>query len=405
MNRTLIKGGTVVLESESRDDCDLLIENGKIVAIGSLYGTVDAMAIDARDAFIMPGIIDLHTDALESEITPRPGANFPLDVALQEIDTKMLACGITTVFHSLHFGYDAATLNSKSKYSRHEVIEATYAFAKRHALTHARIHLRFEILGVRLLEELRALLGSGMIDLLSFMDHTPGQGQYPREEYLRRRMSNGLSETEALAQLEQEQGRPKATPEQLASIAALADRLGIPVASHDDDSPAKVERNAMLGVAICEFPVNLPAAERAKQLGLATLGGASNILRGGSLSGNLCMQEAVCHGVLDGLCSDYYPPSILHSVFKLYQQGALSLADAVRLATLNPAKAARIDPHTGSIEEEKDADVIVVSLEEQRPRVTHCLSRGRLVYQSHGRVAPALAKALPTFRNRMPVGS
>jgi alpha-D-ribose 1-methylphosphonate 5-triphosphate diphosphatase len=137
-----------------------------------------------------------------------------------------------------------------------------------------------------------------------------------------------------------------------------------------------------MGVNICEFPINLETAEHAINLGMHVVGGASNILRGGSLTGNASMTEAVTKGVVDTLCSDYYPPAILHSIFKLHQQEGLTLPDAVKLASLHPAKAAGIASQTGSIEEGKDADLLIIKMIDNIPMVTHTIVRGNVVSQA-----------------------
>lgn len=380
--RILLAGGTIVTPTQERPDCDLLIEDGKIAAIGELSEIADAERVDARGRYVLPGLVDLHTDALESEITPRPGANFPLDVALQEIDAKMLCCGITTVYHSLHLGYDDAVLKDRSSYSRQEVFAAAHNFAKNHAVANSRIHLRFELTGLAAEPTLDRLLRSGWIGLVSFMDHTPGQGQYPRELFLKRLIGNGRSEADAIAEFERKRSRPALSPDEVARYVELAHSFGIPTASHDDDTEEKVAANHRMGIRISEFPITLAAAQKAKALGMHVLGGASNILRGGSLTGNLCMLEAANARALDGLCSDYYPPSMLHSVFKLAALHGYPLHQATRMVSLEPAHAAGIDRATGSLEVGKDADCLLVELQGQRPRVVGVWVKGFLAYQS-----------------------
>jgi len=126
----------------------------------------------------------------------------------------------------------------------------------------------------------------------------------------------------------------------------------------------------------------METAQHAAKIGMHVIGGASNILRGGSLSGNLSMKEAVLNGSVDSLCSDYYPPAIIHSIFKLYNEEGLPLNDAVNLATLNPAKAAGISNHTGSIDVGKDADLVIIKLIDNIPMVTHTIVKGHLVAQA-----------------------
>jgi alpha-D-ribose 1-methylphosphonate 5-triphosphate diphosphatase len=137
----------------------------------------------------------------------------------------------------------------------------------------------------------------------------------------------------------------------------------------------------MMILLICEFPVTLEAAGKATSLGIPVVGGASNVLRGGSTGGNLDITEAIQLGLVDTLCSDYYPSAILHAIFKIYNQKILNLQEAVKLATLNPAKAVKIDKYTGSIEKNKDADLIIVDMVDQLPLVTNTIVKGRIVSQ------------------------
>jgi len=214
------------------------------------------------------------------------------------------------------------------------------------------------------------------------MDHTPGQGQITREQAIQHFMKMGKTEAEAWEMIEKHANQPIIAGEKLEALIKHAQKLHIPVASHDDDTVEKVDYYHGIGVNICEFPINMPTALHAVKLGMHVVGGASNILRGGSLSGNLNMKDAVLHGAVDTLCSDYYPPSILHSVFKLYNDEAMPLHDAVNLATLNPAKAAGIAHHTGSIEIGKDADLLLVKLVNNIPMVTNTIVRGHIVAQA-----------------------
>ncbi|MEM9161428.1 MAG: alpha-D-ribose 1-methylphosphonate 5-triphosphate diphosphatase, partial [Verrucomicrobiota bacterium] len=334
------------------------------------------------EVYAIPGIIDLHTDALEKEITPRPSANFPVDVALQELEAKLLCCGVTTVFHSLYLGYKDAEKNAKKAIDREALFKAVNTFAQERSMINTRLHLRYEITGLYALDILERMLESGYIDLLSFMDHTPGQGQYSRENFLNDSIKRGMTPEAAEREFNEKLARPKLSGEQIKKLASNAAKQGIPVASHDDDTPEKVRQMRDFGVSICEFPITLEAAQTAIELGMSTLGGASNALRGGSLTGNLSMLKAIDHGVLDGFCSDYYPPSIIHSVFKLWLSAKKTLSEAVNMATLYPAQAAGIDHFTGSLEPGKDADIVLVRLIEGRPKVEQVISRGELVHQS-----------------------
>jgi alpha-D-ribose 1-methylphosphonate 5-triphosphate diphosphatase len=381
MKSLSIRNATVVTTDNVLPDCSIRVEGPHITHIEQgRDGREAEEVIDADGSLVLPGIIDLHTDALDAEIVPRSGADIPILIAFRELERKMSGCGITTVFHSLHLGYEKAEEHSYSKYSRRELFEKVHEASLGRTLLNNLIHLRYELSGIRAYPECFEFLEKGYVSMLSVMDHTPGQGQlWSIDQFVRYCKKQGKTEEQAMVELEELKKKPIIAGQELETLLAFAIRLGIPVASHDDDSPAKAAQMHDLGVTICEFPITLETAAEATRLGMHVIGGASNVLRGGSLSGNLNMKEAIQHGVVDTLCSDYYPPSILHSLFILHQDHGLSLPQAVRLATINPARAARIDHHTGSIEEGKDADLIVVRMVDNLPMVTHTMVKGHLV--------------------------
>ncbi|MFI5136327.1 MAG: alpha-D-ribose 1-methylphosphonate 5-triphosphate diphosphatase [Sphingobacteriales bacterium] len=386
MNSFIINNATVVTPDEVLCNTSVLVEHGVITHIaGHIDEKHAAKVIDAGGDIVMPGIIDIHTDSMDAEIVPRTGADIPIAVAFRELERKMSGCGFTTVYHSMHLGYDMAELNSRSKYSRNEVFETVYKASKGSTLLNNKIHLRFELSGVSAYENCFELMDKGYIAMLSVMDHTPGQGQISKKYFVDAIIKSGKTEAEAMEALEQKINLPIIAGEKLEKLISHAQKLHIPVASHDDDTVEKVDYAHSLGVNICEFPITMETAVHAGELGMHVVGGASNILRGGSLSGNLNMKEAVLAGAVDTLCSDYYPPAILHSVFKLYEEG-LPLHQAVNLATLNPAKAAGISHHTGSIKEGMDADLIVVKLLDGIPMVTHTIVNGHLVVQASNQI-------------------
>ncbi len=387
--RRLLTNATLVTPTETLTQGSLLIERGKISALGTQDELADGFAadleiMDLKGAYVLPGLIDLHTDTLEKEITPRPSADFPITVAMQELDRKLVACGITTVFHSLHFGYQEAEVSNRSRFSRRDVVEGLHAMASRHTLAHTRLHARYEVVGhgPQARELVGTLVKEGLVHLLSFMDHTPGQGQYTRERFIAQRAREGMTEAQAVAALAEKQQRPRLSWAEMRDVAEVALARGVPLASHDDDSREKVQQMHDLGVTICEFPINQLAAEAARSLGMTVLGGASNVLRGGSLTGNLDVLAAMRAGVVDGLCSDYYPPSMLHAVFKLWRERVLPLPQAVAAATRVPAIAAGLGDLTGSLEVGKAADLIVVCLEEDRPVVIRTFVDGENVHSS-----------------------
>lgn len=388
MSQLTIFNANVVTPHAILENASVEIRNGKITAIQTDVSNLAVIAndsmIDAKGSYVIPGIIDLHTDAMDVEIIPRPGADFPIEVTFHELERKMAGCGITTVFHSLHMGYEAAEKESRSKYSREEVFETVWKCAQQSTHINNLIHLRYELPGVYDYDNVMSLINKGYVDLLSVMDHTPGQGQVKSERFIQFKMKKeGISKEEAEELMEKEQSRERIEGQRLKDIINTAKSKGIPVASHDDDTKEKVDQYFEMGVTISEFPINTEAAERAQKLNMSTIGGSSNILRGGSLSGNLDMTEAIKMELIDAICSDYYPPSILHSIFKLYKEGVLPLPEAVNLATINPARIVGMHDKIGSIEEGKNADILIVNTESGLPKVTHTIVNGHVSSQLH----------------------
>lgn len=358
------------------------IENGQITAVGEgRMARSGETTLDAGGQWLLPGLIDIHTDAMDTEIAPRRRADFPIEVAFRELERRMSGCGITTVYHSLHLGYESAEKNSESKYTRREIFERIHALAQQPTLINNRIHLRYELTGLYAYDIVLDLIEKGLIDLLSVMDHTPGQGQTSITNFLKYMARDGLSEAEAQQKLADLRATPRLPREQFARLVGVAQMRGIPVASHDDDTAQKVDTMYAAGIRICEFPVSMEAAQRGKALGMSVIGGSSNVLRGGSLSGNLSIEDAISAGAIDSLCSDYYPPSMLHAVFKLAASG-MTLPEATNLATLNPARAVGIADQTGSIEIGKQADLILVDVSGGTPLVSHTFVNGNLSAQA-----------------------
>jgi len=387
MNSFIINNATVITPDEVLHNTSILVEHGIITHIDQHIDEKYAgKIIDAAGDIVMPGIIDIHTDAMDAEIVPRTGADIPIAIAFRELERKMSGCGFTTVYHSMHLGYDMAEMHSHSKYSRLEVFETVHNASKGSTLLNNKIHLRFELSGVKAYDTCFELMDKGYVNILSVMDHTPGQGQITKEYFIKFAMKKGKNEEEAIAAYDERISMPIIKGKELEALIRHAQKLHIPVASHDDDTVEKVDYMHGLGIDICEFPITMETAQHAAKLGMHVVGGASNILRGGSLSGNLDMKEAVLAGAVDSLCSDYYPPSILHSIFKLYNEAGVPLHDAVNLATLHPAKAAGISKQTGSIEKGKDADLVIVKLINDIPMVTHTIVRGHIVAQASNQV-------------------
>lgn len=252
---------------------------------------------------------------------------------------------------------------------------------KRNHLIHHRFHLRIEIDNLEAFDIAKAMIVEKKVHQISFMDHTPGQGQYKNLEIYRKTISGYHGkEIETYGfegVLQYHQSKVMLSFEQLKELADLAHQNGISVASHDDDCIEKLYINHDLGVDISEFPINIETAKAAKEMGFYTVVGAPNILLGGSHSGNMSASEAICGDCADILCSDYYPSAILHSIFIMHQKYNIPLNQMINRATLNPAIAMKIDDECGSIEIGKKADILIIDILDGYPVITHCLVDGK----------------------------
>jgi alpha-D-ribose 1-methylphosphonate 5-triphosphate diphosphatase len=353
----------------------------------------EMLYFDARGGYVMPGFIDIHSDYIEGVIQPRPTSLMDFETGLREAEKQLLGHGVTTIYHSLSLMKNGGA-SGKNSFRTRENLERLVGliqdFHNGYHLIRHRFHARYEIDNLDIYDYLLGMLEKGVVHELSFMDHTPGQGQYrDLELYIKAYAAwseewNGKSTDEILNACK---NKRTASRGMLRKLAETARARGVPLASHDDDS---LEKLALMkeeyGVSITEFPVELEVARKAHEDGLLVVVGAPNVVLGGSHSGNLSAIEAIRQGCADILCSDYYPSSLLHAAFRLEKDGVLTLPQAVRMLTLNPAKAMGVSEDFGSVEPGKKADLLVVRKIQGCPMVYKCFIDGRTVIQLEYRV-------------------
>jgi alpha-D-ribose 1-methylphosphonate 5-triphosphate diphosphatase len=250
----------------------------------------------------------------------------------------------------------------------------------RNHLIHHRFHLRIEIDNLEAFDIARDMIDQRKTHLISFMDHTPGQGQYSSlavyHDTIAKYCGKEIGSLGFEGVIEHHKNKQILSIEQLKDLAGFAREREIAVASHDDDTEQKLALNKTMGVNVSEFPVSLDIAKHANAQGFYTVVGAANILRGCSHSGNMSAVEAILEDCADILCSDYYPAAILHSIFFMNEKHGVPLSRMVNRATLNPAKALQTDLDYGSIETGKEAALLIVELMDGYPVITHAFVDG-----------------------------
>lgn len=318
----------------------LIARNGVIQSVDE--GATQAPgAIDCDGDFVIPGLIELHTDNLEKHLMPRAGVIWPALSAVLTHDAQIVASGITTVFDALSVGdLEEESVRIETLRSTYDAIIAGQASGALRA-DHW-IHLRCELAYPRLLEALEPLMNHASVRLLSLMDHTPGQRQYRDiEQYRKYYSKNHMTWTEEeFADVVKRRLEQQASYSERHESAVLELLRGkdIVLASHDDSNVGQVAHAHDIGVTISEFPTTQTAADAARGLGLATVMGAPNVVRGGSHSGNVSALELAKAGGLDILSSDYVPASLLHGAFMLHTHAGWSMPRAIATVTSNPAK-------------------------------------------------------------------
>jgi len=379
-----IKNGKIVTPDQIIEGKILLIDHDRIFGFLDSLDSADDVerVVNAHGRYIMPGIIDVHSDKLEQYIQPRPTSQMDFEFALKVCERDLLSAGITTMYHSMSLFQDEifGKYLLKSKDNIQKIADLISNIHSRNHLIRNRLHLRIEIDNLEAFDIVSDMINQGKVHLISFMDHTPGQGQYSNlaiyHDTITKYNGKEIYTLGFDGVLEHHMNKSTLSMEQLKELSRFAHENGIAVASHDDDTEKKLVLNKEIGVNISEFPISLEAAKSAKAQGFYTVVGSANILRGCSHAGNLSAAAAVLEDCADIICSDYYPAAILHSIFYMHIIHGVPLFQMVNRATLNPAKAMRTDKDYGSIEPGKKADLLIVDVLDGYPVITHVFVDG-----------------------------
>jgi alpha-D-ribose 1-methylphosphonate 5-triphosphate diphosphatase len=372
----LIEGGRALLGGE-------IVETSLAVAGGAI-GAVDSrrncgsLRIDASELLALPGIVDLHGDAFERQMMPRPGVDFPVDVALVDSDRQAIGNGITTVYHATTWSWEPGL---RSGDNARRLLEAIEGLRPRLAAD-TRFHLRHETYNLDAETEIRQWLTDGRIDLLAFNDHTHSivlDLDKPRKRALVVERS-GLSNDAFDRLVADVVARGHEVPGSIARLAEAARSAHVRMLSHDDESPAMRNAFRAQGVGIAEFPINEQTARAAAEGGDAIVLGAPNVVRGGSHTGCTRASDMIARGLCSILASDYYYPAPLLAAFRLAADGVLPLSEAWHLVSAAPAEAAGLSDR-GLLATGRRADIILVDdAVPLRPRIVAVIAAGRLVH-------------------------
>lgn len=359
----------------------LLIRDGLIADISEGASSLP-QAQDLGGDLLLPGLVELHTDNLEKHMSPRPGVDWPSASAVLTHDAQIVAAGITTVFDALSIG----DINPKGKRMQQlgvmlEAIAAAEAAGQTRA--EHRLHLRCEVSHPQCLELFRELVEQPLVQLVSVMDHAPGQRQFARmekyREYYMGKYHLSPAEMDAFV-TEQLANSARHSDQQRAAIVDICRSRDLALASHDDATLEHVTESADYGMAIAEFPTTFEAAEASHARGLKVLMGAPNIVRGGSHSGNIAAADLARRGVLDILSSDYYPASLLQAALGLAEQdNGYNLSRAIATISLAPARAAGLDDR-GEIAVGLRADLVQAQVHKGQPVIGQVWRQGRRVF-------------------------
>ncbi len=370
---TLIQGAQVLLADGTVTDTPLVLEADGTLRVGSGTGRV----FDARGLFALPGIVDLHGDAFERQMQPRPGVDFPLLLALRDTEAQLLANGITTAMHAVTLSWEPGLRSADTWRALLDAMDAH----RPSMVCDMRIHLRWEMFNLPAFETALADITAGRVGLVSFNDHMASilHKMKTADGVAKFSQRTGLPPDEFRRLAERVAAGAPDVPAAAARLADAAQQRGLPMASHDDENVETRQRYRALDARICEFPLTEAVGQEAREAGDAVVMGCPNVVRGGSHLGWASAGLLAERGVCTVLCSDYYYPAMLPAAWSLAGRGTLPLSRAWALVSANAAAAAGLDDR-GTIADGKRADIVLV--DPAGPRIVATFVAGQVGHLS-----------------------
>ena len=376
MTEELVLSNARIVTDEAVVAGTLVVRAGRIAAVAAGPSRAHG-AVDLAGDWLLPGLVELHTDNLERAFTPRVGVRWPADAAMLAHDAQVAAAGITTVGDAVCVGYYGGR-SERLAYLGESLAALARAKAANALRADHFLHLRLELADPLMLGLFEPLLAEPSLRLVSFMDHTPGQRQY-RDLGKFRALQAGRDEAEIDALVARRLGEQALhVQRQREEVLRLLDGHAAVRASHDDTTPAHVAEAADCGCRIAEFPTTLEAAAAARAAGLSVVMGAPNLVLGGSHSGNVAAADLVERQLLDVLSSDYVPTSLLQAVFLLRDRFGHAMPEAIAPATRTPAALVGLADR-GRLAPDLRADLVRVREVGATPTVVAVWREGRRV--------------------------
>ena len=377
MPRQILSNAVLVLPSTTVEG-SLVIEDGRIAEIVPGQRFAEGLNLDGR--YLIPGVIDIHTDYVEKEIAPRSDARFPLELALHYMDLRAISCGITTLLSAARVSAERSGIVGTWTGDGLAMARSYEKFLNRTKARHL-IHVRWDTTFEPVEDALAEVLKLRTIGNLVYNENIPGKRQFRDLDGIIRRQAikRNITIEESRKIMDERIAKARSVNNRAKVKAALNGR--IPLGSHDDTTVEHVVEAFEAGATMSEMPCTIEAARKAKELGMMVCMGAPNYYRGGSHCGNLSCVDALEEDLVDILCSDYHFPSLLAGALRMIERG-VSPSRAMNLISLNPARYLGLQAETGSIETGKKADLAVVEPRAGFGAVSHAWVNGRLKFQA-----------------------
>ncbi len=400
MEPYVIEGARVVLPL-GVEQVSVRVEGGKISGLDAPRD--GARVIDGRGKILAPALVDIHGDAFERQLMPRPGVDFPLHAALLETDRQLAANGIATAYHALTLSWEPGL---RSVDMGNAVLDGLLALAPRLTVEN-RLQLRWETFCFEALPLIERALAGPLLPSIAFNDHTSMAVLHPATalqdrpfdhdptfpvvdmasagfaaKMADRAKRSGLSQSDYVALIQSIWQRRAQVPAVMDKVAAMGRTAGAPMLSHDDSQAQTRRFYHGIGAKISEFPMNLQAAQTARDLGDWIIFGAPNAARGGSHLGSPSAGDMIARGLCDILASDYFYPAMLSAMARLLAQGRGTLAQLWPLIAANPARALGLHDR-GQVALGQRADLVLLDWPDgEAPATRLTLVAGRAAYQA-----------------------